>query len=201
MLSPRDLGGHFLAGKTTADLILGGNSNKFLRPGTGRFDYDSSSGVASSATSTSISSIYEEFTTLGGWNSSLPHVTPPTRIMPRQFINNNNNNNNKNLAVATSSTQQATASIYDKVMLWIKNTEKSSDRTCVTGGGAFCQVTNQWIDDPRPRTSSIIVENPILSSLAHTDSTSKTDQSNFTYFIWNTNQLTWDIRFLSIINR
>lgn len=178
MLSPRNLGGHILAGKTTADLILGGNNNKFLRTGAGRFDYDSSSGVASSATSTSISSIYEEFTTLGGgWNSSLPHVTPPPRIMPRQFINNN-----KNLAVPTSSTQ-ATASIYDKVMLWIKNTEKNSDRPCVAGAGAFCQVTNQWIDDPRPRTSSIIVENPILSSLAHTDSTSKTDQSNFTYFI------------------
>jgi len=123
-----------------------------------RLDYDSSSGVASSATSSSLSSIYQEFSS---WN-----LPPPPRVTKHFPEANRNMNSN---------------SIYDKVLMWIKNTEKCAVNEIPELGITSLPSSLPGNNNNWPRTSS--VNNNILNSFVNTDSTSKTDQSNFTYFI------------------
>lgn len=151
-------------------------------------DYDSSSGLASSATSTSISSIYEEFAS--EWNT-LPHISPPRGAANRFTLNQATLSRHPVVLIPSTpiAAPPQPANIYDKVMLWIKNQEKSSIRppvltettttTATTTMTTICDMTN-W----QPRTSSTVnADHMVTNSLVHTDSTSKTDQSNFTYFI------------------
>lgn len=120
-------------------------SRKFLG-----LDYESSSGVASSATSTSISSIYHEFS---NWNQPESQSTAVKNFLDA----------NRNITVN---------GIYDKVLTWIKNTEKCTVGQTVEA--PKCVIQQNWA-----KNSAFNVAN----SFVNTDSTLKTDQSNFTYFI------------------
>lgn len=156
-------GDSLLSNDVKLDFLIGGcDHNKY------RHYYDSSSGVASSETSSSLSSIYHEFiaTATNAINPSYFYPQPITKPITSSLLLQANEKSN-NLT--------ATTNIHDKVLHWIKSTEKCEENNTVV------EATSLWSQSQSQQPTE--TNTNIIASFVNTDSTIKTDQTNFTYFI------------------
>lgn len=165
------------------------NSNQIKLGRNGGLNYESSSGVATSASSdedSSLSSIYNDLSYYCQ-HESASRWQPANLVEKRKKENEMDNNNEKResggattlVNVRGGGSDLAGSNFYDKVLVWIKNSAANGEVAEIAAANSRSNNNSQSWHQPYQQTNV----NNFQGSFENTESTIKTDRSNFTYFI------------------